>query len=585
MLIKNPRGWEIPEREATPEHVFINRRRILQAAGFLGLTGLLAADSVPRNPAFKLDRPVTPEWAATSFNNYYEFHPTDKQAVKDQVGKFQAHPWPVEVTGLAEHTGRYEVDSLVREMPLEERLYRFRCVEAWAMAVPWTGFPLAALLKKIRPKPEAKFVRFVTAKRPDEMPGIKMAPSYPWPYHEALRLDEASNDLTMLVTGVYGKPLPAQNGAPIRLIVPWKYGFKSIKSIVGIELTSRRPETFWNKMEPAEYGFFANVNPKKPHPRWSQATERLIPNMDRRPTLLYNGYERVGGGYVHWRRRLVRWRFRGLGIRFPISGRPALASAAYAQRTSWDASRYRSIRARVVAAMNIRPWLCVLLACWFVPCAPGTGSERLNVLLVMSDDLNCDLGCYGHGMVKSPNIDRLASHGVRFDRAYAQYPVCNPSRASAMTGMYPDQTGVRNNEVFFRTKRPGVVTLPQLFRNNGYFTARVGKIYHYGVPAQIGTNGLDDAASWDEVVNPKGRDKDDEDLIYSIDVNGRGMGATLSWLAADGDGQRADGRHWGGRGHRSHAHASRGSVLHRHGFLPATHSVCRAEEVFSHVSD
>jgi sulfoxide reductase catalytic subunit YedY len=289
MLIKNLKGWEIPENQATPEHVFLNRRRILQAAGFLGMRGLLAA-AAKRNPSFELDRPVTPEWAATGFNNYYEFHPTDKQAVKDQVGKFQTHPWSIEVTGLAERPGRYDLDELIREMPIEERLYRFRCVEAWSMAVPWTGFPLAALLKKIGPQPKANYIRFVTANRPDEMPGMQMAPWYPWPYRESLRLDEAWNDLTMLVTGVYGKPLPAQNGAPIRLIVPWKYGFKSIKSIVEIELTSGRPETFWNKLQPNEYGFFANVNPKKPHPRWSQSTERLIPNMDRRATLPYNGY-------------------------------------------------------------------------------------------------------------------------------------------------------------------------------------------------------------------------------------------------------------------------------------------------------
>jgi sulfoxide reductase catalytic subunit YedY len=290
MLIKNPKGWEIPENQATSEHVFLNRRRILQAAGFLGMRGLLAA-AAKRNPSFSLDRPVTPEWAATGFNNYYEFHPTDKQAVKDQVGKFQTDSWSIEVTGLAERPGRCDLDKLIREMPIEERLYRFRCVEAWSMAVPWTGFPLAALLKKIGPKSKAKYIRFITANRPDQMPGMRMAPWYPWPYREALRLDEAWNDLAMLVTGVYGKPLPVQNGAPIRLIVPWKYGFKSIKSIVEIELTSDRPETFWNKLQPNEYGFFANVNPKKPHPRWSQATERLIPNMDRRATLLYNGYE------------------------------------------------------------------------------------------------------------------------------------------------------------------------------------------------------------------------------------------------------------------------------------------------------
>jgi sulfoxide reductase catalytic subunit YedY len=254
------------------------------------MSGLLEA-AARRNEKFTLDRPVTPEWAATRFNNYYEFHPTDKQAVKDNTGKFVTSPWTVEVRGHVEKPGKYDLDDLLKKVDLEERLYRFRCVEAWAMAVPWTGFPLARFIELLEPKPKAKYVRFQTANRPEQMPGMKMAPWYPWPYYEGLRMDEAMNELTLLVTGIYGKPLPVQNGAPVRLITPWKYGFKSIKSIVKIEFLAKRPKTFWNDLQPAEYGFFGNVNPKKPHPRWSQATERLIPNMARRPTLLYNGYE------------------------------------------------------------------------------------------------------------------------------------------------------------------------------------------------------------------------------------------------------------------------------------------------------
>ncbi len=303
MLIRIPRGWEIPERELTPEAVFLNRRQILRAAGFLGMSGLLGAAGNDRYPArrndnYPIDRPVTPEWAATGFNNYYEFHPTDKQAVKDMVGEFHPHPWSIEVSGLVNKPGAYDLDDLLRKVRLEERVYRLRCVEAWSMTVPWTGFPLASFLDLIEPKPEARFVRFVTVNRPAEMPGMKKAPWYPWPYFEGLRLDEARNELALLVTGVYGKPLPVQNGAPIRVIVPWKYGFKSPKAIVKVELLAKQPHTFWNDQQPNEFGFYSNVNPHQPHPRWSQAVEKVIPNMDRRKTLLYNGYEKwVAGLY------------------------------------------------------------------------------------------------------------------------------------------------------------------------------------------------------------------------------------------------------------------------------------------------
>jgi sulfoxide reductase catalytic subunit YedY len=302
MLVRIPRGWEIPEREATPEHVCFNRRQWLRAAGVLGGSALgLGANPypAPRNAEFTLDRPITEEWAATSYNNFYEFDPEDKAAVKRKVAAFQVHPWRIEIRGLVAKPQVLDLDDLLRRMPLEERLYRFRCVEAWSMAVPWTGFPFTALIREVEPKPEARFVRFVTVSRPKEMPGMSQAPWYPWPYFEGLRMDEAANPLTFVATGLYGKPLPKQNGAPVRLVVPWKYGFKSIKSVVRIEFVAKQPPTFWNRVAPQEYGFYSNVNPNRPHPRWSQAFERVIPTMERRPTLMYNGYEQ-------WVRHLYR---------------------------------------------------------------------------------------------------------------------------------------------------------------------------------------------------------------------------------------------------------------------------------------
>ena len=301
MLIKIPRGWEIPERDATPEGVYHSRRALLKAAGFAGLGSILSAATgggpypAKRNPKYELDRPITEEWAATGFNNFYEFT-LDKQRVKDMVGPFQVSPWKVEVGGLVNKPKTFDVDDLVKRMPLEERLYRMRCVEAWSMAVPWTGFPISALIKEVAPKPEAQFIRMVTAYQPQVMPGIKSQPHYPWPYFEALRMDEAMNELSLFVTGLYGKPLPKQNGAPIRLIVPWKYGLKSLKSIVKIEFTAKRPPTLWNQVGGLEYGWFSNVNPKRAHPRWSQAFEKVIPSMERRPTLMYNGYEEFVAG-------------------------------------------------------------------------------------------------------------------------------------------------------------------------------------------------------------------------------------------------------------------------------------------------
>jgi len=304
MLIRSPQGWEIPDRDVTPEHVWWNRRDVLKSLGLLSAGSLLAAEGAKgpypakRNPEYTLDRPITEEWAAISYNNYYEFHPTDKQAVKNLVGKFKPMPWTIEVKGLINKPQTLDLDDLLKTMPFEERTYRFRCVERWAMAVPWTGFPMSALLKKIEPKPEAKYIRFVTVQRKDEMPGLKMAPWYPWPYFEGLRMDEANNPLAMFVTGLYGKPLPTQNGAPFRVIVPWKYGYKNPKSIVTMEFIAKQPRTFWNDVAPTEYGFYSNVDPGKPHPRWSQAMEQLIPNGENRQTQLYNGYQKwVAGLY------------------------------------------------------------------------------------------------------------------------------------------------------------------------------------------------------------------------------------------------------------------------------------------------
>jgi sulfoxide reductase catalytic subunit YedY len=303
MLIKVRKGWQSPEREATPESVWLNRRQILAAAGFLGFEALLPAATegqslypAKRNPEFTLDRAITPEWAAAGYNNFYEINAEDKEAVKNEVGKFVIHPWQIRIDGLVNKPKTLDLDDLVKQFPLEERLYRLRCVEAWSMAIPWTGFQLSQLIKLADPKPEAKYIRFVTVKRPKEMPGINRESWYPWPYTEGLRMDEAMNTLSFVVTGMYGKPLPKQNGAPIRIVTPWKYGYKSPKSIERIEFVSKQPGTLWNKIAPNEYGFYSNVNPAKPHPRWSQATEKVIPTMERRRTLLYNGYEKYVAG-------------------------------------------------------------------------------------------------------------------------------------------------------------------------------------------------------------------------------------------------------------------------------------------------
>jgi sulfoxide reductase catalytic subunit YedY len=255
------------------------------------------AGPVPTSSATdELGNPVNTYEDITNYNNYYEFT-VDKQEVAGLARDFTTSPWTVEVGGLVNKAQTFGVEDLLKLFPQEERIYRLRCVEAWSMVIPWTGFSLANLLKMVGPTSDAKYVRFETVYRPEEMPGQK-SPFYPWPYQEGLRLDEAMNELVILATGLYGEPNVAQNGAPIRLVVPWKYGFKSIKSIVKIELVAEEPDTLWKNIAPNEYGFYANVNPAVDHPRWSQASERRIGELSRRPTLPFNGYgEQVAALY------------------------------------------------------------------------------------------------------------------------------------------------------------------------------------------------------------------------------------------------------------------------------------------------
>jgi len=246
-----------------------------------------------RNPEFNPDWRLTDESVAASYNNFYEFS-LGKDKVKDLVGSFVISPWSVKIDGLIEKPQTLDFDDIVKITPLEERVYKFRCVEAWSMTVPWTGFPLSKLIEKLQPKSEAKFIRFETANRPEQMPGMRFMKNYPWPYFEGLRMDEAMHPLTMVVTGIYGKALPKQHGAPIRIVVPWKYGYKSIKSVVKMEFITKQPTTFWETLAADEYPFESNVDPTVPHPRWSQATERIIDTGDRAKTQVYNGY----GKYV-----------------------------------------------------------------------------------------------------------------------------------------------------------------------------------------------------------------------------------------------------------------------------------------------
>ena len=287
--------------EITPKHVYLSRRDFMKAATVATGAALLAACApsvadeaqslkpVPTsNATDELGDSVNTYEDITNYNNYYEFT-TDKQQVAQLAQGFKTSPWTVEVGGLVNKPATFGIEDLLKKFPQEERVYRLRCVEAWSMVIPWNGFTLASLLKEVEPTSDAKYVRFETVYRPEEMRGQK-SELYPWPYQEGLRLDEAMNDLTLLATGLYGEPTLPQNGAPLRLVVPWKYGFKSIKSIVKIELVADEPATLWSSIAPNEYGFYANVNPGVDHPRWSQATERRIGEFERRGTLPFNGY-------------------------------------------------------------------------------------------------------------------------------------------------------------------------------------------------------------------------------------------------------------------------------------------------------
>jgi len=322
MLIKKRRGWELRESEAASESVFLNRRALIKAAaagGILAAGGALigglpsqtagaaatpatpdpTADLYPakRNERYVLDRAVTPEKEVTTYNNFYEYG-TSKDIYEAADEYLKIRPWTVAIDGMVEKPMTVGIDDLIRKMPLEERLYRHRCVEAWSIAVPWSGFPMKALVDFAKPLGSAKYVAMQTFMDPKMAPGER-AFFYPWPYTEGLTIAEATNELAFMVTGAYGKPLKNANGAPLRLSTPWKYGFKSVKSIVKFSFTDQRPKTFWEALQESEYGFWANVNPDVPHPRWSQAMERVIGTGERRPTLIWNGYgEFVASLYV-----------------------------------------------------------------------------------------------------------------------------------------------------------------------------------------------------------------------------------------------------------------------------------------------
>jgi len=279
---------DLTAADVTPAAAFFNRRAFM--AGLAGIGGASALGLSADAAADKL-KPNTWE-EITTYNNFYEFG-TGKSDPASYAGGFNPAPWSIEIGGLVDNPGTFTLDQITEGMTIEERIYRFRCVEAWSMVVPWNGFMLSELLNRAGVQGRAKYVAFETVVRPEEMPGQKRT-TLEWPYREGLRLDEAMHPLTLMATGIYGKPLPNQNGAPIRLVVPWKYGFKSIKSIVKITLTDREPYATWNKISSREYGFFSNVNPEVNHPRWSQASERLIGGglfAKRQPTLKFNGYE------------------------------------------------------------------------------------------------------------------------------------------------------------------------------------------------------------------------------------------------------------------------------------------------------
>ena len=311
MLIKVRENWALPETAVMSEHIYMNRRQWLQAAGVAGagLATMFAGGAInpvnaaigpypaPRNEAYVGGRALTPEHEATTYTNFYEFG--SSKNIWRRAQNLTTDPWSVSIGGFVETPVTLDAEDLLRQLGgLEERIYRHRCVEAWAMTVPWTGIPLARLVSFARPTASAKYLRMETFWDPSVAPGQKQD-WYPWPYVEGLTLAEAVNELAFLATGIYGKPMPAQNGAPLRLVVPWKYGFKSIKSIVRFTFTDQRPVSFWEELNTQEYGFWANVNPDVSHPRWSQASERLLGSGDRVPTQIYNGYgAEVAGLYT-----------------------------------------------------------------------------------------------------------------------------------------------------------------------------------------------------------------------------------------------------------------------------------------------
>lgn len=284
MLIRHPD--DIPSSEITPEGVYQNRRDFIGTVGALALGGL-AAPAALSAMGTQQDE-VTPFADVTSYNNYYEFG-TDKDEPQVLAKDFKPMPWTVNVEGLVKKPRPFSFDELFGKLPVVDRTYRMRCVEAWSMVIPWNGVQLKDVIARCEPLPSAKYIEFTTLYDPKRMPGQR-SPVLPWPYKEGLRMDEAQHPLALLATGIYGKPLPNQNGAPVRLVVPWKYGFKGIKGIVKIRFTEKMPNTTWNDANPSEYGFFANVNPTVDHPRWSQAKERRIGEFLKRNTLMFNGY-------------------------------------------------------------------------------------------------------------------------------------------------------------------------------------------------------------------------------------------------------------------------------------------------------
>jgi sulfoxide reductase catalytic subunit YedY len=300
MNVIHRKGWEIPERLATPEHLFLNRRTLMTGAAAIGASAMLPSLALaqpkdpsaglypaPRNELYKLDRALTEESVTSRYNNFFEFGST--KFIADAAQKLPIRPWTVKIDGLVEKPRDVDIDTLFKAMKLEERLYRLRCVEGWSMTIPWTGFPMKNLLDFARPLSGAKYVRMETFTDPKIAPGQRQS-WYPWPFVDGCTIEEAANDLSFMVTGAYGKPAANQFGAPLRIHQPWKYGFKAVKSIVRISFVAERPKGFWEALQPAEYGFWANVNPEVSHPRWSQATEEVLGTRERVPTLLFNGY-------------------------------------------------------------------------------------------------------------------------------------------------------------------------------------------------------------------------------------------------------------------------------------------------------